>query len=310
MSDDNDRTASLMTPARLAQLRARPAPAASPAAWLDQLASDAGSGHVRRLLDLHRQLAAPLQETDAAPLRRAVSGLLAAVEGLDFALLQPRGWLARATGKGKAAAATFGGQVARAERASEDLAEALRDLQRRQQAQGALVERTALEFDVEVRAIEKIMDQGARWLQDMRNQLKARETAADAAAERQKIEEDTRRCELLVARLKQLRVAAVAAQDVVAQCRAAVARRLALLRQLHELAAAQGPSCEREWAALVQEGAAGGCARDRVDAARQAQRAFAGKLRQADADGAALLAQEQGLAQALAAAQQALQAAA
>ena len=39
-------------------------------------------------------------------------------------------------------------------------------------------DRTLLEFEVEFRAIDKIIDQGTRWLQDMRNQLKAREAAA------------------------------------------------------------------------------------------------------------------------------------
>ena len=60
--DDEDRTASLMTPAKLAQLKDRPKPASSPAAWLDQLATDAGSGHVRRLVDLRKTLPAQLRE--------------------------------------------------------------------------------------------------------------------------------------------------------------------------------------------------------------------------------------------------------
>src|SRR4051812_16356720 len=39
MSEDHDRTASLMTPGKLAQMK--PRPAATPAAWLDRMASDA-----------------------------------------------------------------------------------------------------------------------------------------------------------------------------------------------------------------------------------------------------------------------------
>ena len=48
--EDFDRTASLMTPAKLAE--SRPKVAASPAAWLDQMAADAGHQHVRRLAEL------------------------------------------------------------------------------------------------------------------------------------------------------------------------------------------------------------------------------------------------------------------
>ena len=83
MSDDSDddRTASLMTPAKLAQLKVRPTPATSPAAWLDQLAADAGSGHVRRLLDLRQQLEAQLRERDWRALAQACAALRDAYVG-------------------------------------------------------------------------------------------------------------------------------------------------------------------------------------------------------------------------------------
>ncbi|MDB5946570.1 MAG: hypothetical protein JWQ33_1596, partial [Ramlibacter sp.] len=47
---ETDRTASLMSPARLAQLK--PKPATTPAAWLTQMAADAGHLHVNRILEL------------------------------------------------------------------------------------------------------------------------------------------------------------------------------------------------------------------------------------------------------------------
>ena len=52
-ADEQDRTASLMTPAKLAQFK--PKPAASPAAWLDQMAADAGAINMLRLSELRRQ---------------------------------------------------------------------------------------------------------------------------------------------------------------------------------------------------------------------------------------------------------------
>ena len=169
---DDDRTASLMTPARLAQLKVRPKAPSSPAAWLDQMAADAGSGHVRRLADLRGQLEAQVGERSYDGVLAATEALGIALSQLDFALVQPKGWLARAAGKGKEAAAGFKTGYERVGRAGDDLNDEVQALARKHQAQLALAERTLSEYEVEVRAIEKIMEQGARWLQDMRNQLK------------------------------------------------------------------------------------------------------------------------------------------
>lgn len=310
MSDDTDRTASLMTPAKLAQLKMRPAPAASPAAWLDQLAADAGSGHVRRLSDLRKQLETQVREADCAGVRSACSSLAGALGKLDFALLQPKGWLARATGKGKEAAAEFASRYEHSLRAGEDLADELRGLQRKHQVQGGAVERTVLECEVEIRALDKIMEQGARWLQDMRNQLKAREAAGGDAATLQKIAEDTNRCELLVTRLKQLRIANSAAQNVVEQCRAVAARRVALLESLQKTLDGDWKSGQRKLAAVAEQATATGSAEEGVDEARRAQEKLTVVLQQAAADCAALQTQDQSLVEALAGLQQPLQAAA
>ena len=229
MADDSDdRTASLMTPAKLAQLKVRPQ-AASPAAWLDQLAADAGSGHVRRLVDLRGQLEAQARAHAYGAVHSAMEALAEALERIDFDLLQPRGWLARATGKGKAEGAGFAARYERSVRAGEDLKDEIRELQRRAQAQAGAADRTLLEFDVEVKAIEKIIDQGARWLQDMRNQLRTREALGGDTAAMQSMRADAARCELLVARLKLLRAASSAAQQGVEKTRNAAKRRAALL---------------------------------------------------------------------------------
>ena len=309
MTDDDDRTASLMTPARLAQLKVRPMPTASPAAWLDQLATDAGSGHIRRLLDLRRQLEAQLGDPRYADAAGACTQLAAALDEVDLSQLQPRGWLARAAGRGKEAAATFRSQAAHCGRAGEVLATQVRALQQRLQAQASGVERTLVECEVEVRAIEKIMDQGARWLQDMRNQLKTREGAGGDAATLQTLQEDTRRCEVLVARLKQLRSADAAAVQAVEHCRAAAPRRAALSASLQQLLDTHWKEASRQLDALGDRAGTGSAA-EAPEPARKALRRLADALRQGAGDAAALQAQEQALAGELAALQEPLQAAA
>jgi len=307
---DEDRTASLMTPARLAQLQVRPKPAASPAAWLDQMAADAGSGHVLRLIELRQQLEAQLRESALRGVTGACQALHDTLEKIDFSLLQPRGWLARATGKGKEAAAGFLAQHERAGRAGEDLADEVRELQRRQQTQGTAGERTLLEFGVEVRAIEKLMDQGARWLQDMRNQLKARQAQGGDAAAQQQMDQDAARCELLVARLKQLRTVHDAAREAAERCKATAGRRSALLASLQRLLDEPCKAGRQQLEALAEQATATGSASEGVDRARRAQQELQSALRQALQDCGALQVQEQAAADVLAGLQAPLRASA
>jgi predicted nucleic acid-binding Zn-ribbon protein len=233
MSEDPDRTASLMTPAKLAQMK--PKPAASPAAWLDQMASDAGHMHVRQLKALSTQLADQAAQRDYGPVAQSLAALADAMPRLDFTLLQPKGWLARATGKAKSAADEFIAQHERIAEAIKGVKQQSQSLLKASGGQVSATERTLVEFEVEWRAIEKILDQGARWLQDMRNQLKTRQAAvADAEAQRQ-IDEDAARCEILVQRLKKLRAVAAASQQAHQQAQSAAARRAALLQALQQL---------------------------------------------------------------------------
>lgn len=310
MSDPDDRTASLMTPAKLAQLRNRPAPAASPAAWLDQLAADAGSGHARRLVDLRRQLEAQAREDRYGAVQAALEALRAAGGDIDFEVLQPKGWLARATGRGKEEAAAFLAAHGRIARAVEELQDQAHALGRKLQAQAGGADRTLMEFGVEVRAIEKIIDQGARWLQDMRNQLKAREAEGGDAEAHKRIAEDAARCELLVARLKQLRAANSAAQQAAERSKAAATRRAGFLALLLQMLEGEGKGWQERLAPVVAEARASGAAKQGVDAARTAQQelqvAADALLRECEASRA----QDEALAQELAELDAPLQAAA
>jgi outer membrane murein-binding lipoprotein Lpp len=310
MSADDDRTASLMTPAKLAQLKVRPAPAASPAAWLDQMAADAGSGHVRRLAELRAQLEAQLRVEEDAPFAAARDALAQALDQLDFAQVQPKGWLARATGKGKEAVAGFLAQADRAQHAAEDLEQEARSLQRKWQAPAGGNDRAVVEMEVEVRAIEKIMDQGARWLQDMRNQIRERQAASTDEAVQQQAREDSARCELLVTRLKLLRATSAAMQQALVRCKALPARRQAVLEALQQVQEGEVRRWHKKLARVVDQATATGSAAEGIDSAERAVQELRAALDQLARDGEALRAHQQSAADELGAASAPLQAAA
>lgn len=310
-SSDDDRTASLMTPAKLAQLKARP-PAASPAAWLDQMAADAGSGHVRRLVELRQKLEAIVRarEGEFRTMGTTCGALHGALGELDFSLAQPKGWLARATGKGKEAAAGFQSQFKRVQQAGEDLADEVQAAGKQQSVQRTNVDRMVLEFEAEVRAIEKIMEQGTRWLQDMRTQLKTRQAQGGDAAVQQQIRQDEARCELLVNRLKLLRGVTTATQAALERCRGTLARRAALLASLQQLVDTEWKAARQRIAPVAEEVAASGAADEGVERAQRASTALQTALQQAGQDCAGVQALEQAAADELAGLQGPLQAAA
>jgi hypothetical protein len=308
MNDPDDRTASLMTPAKLAQLKTSPKPASSPAAWLDQLAADAGSGHARRLVDLRRQVEGQVRERDYGQVRIALEALGTELPKLDFDLLQPKGWLARATGRGKEAAG-FVAHYERLLRAGEDLGDEVQALQRRQQLQGTAAERSLVEVEVEVRALEKIMEQGTRWLQDMRNQLKASEAQGADEAARKLIAEDAARCELLVGRLKQLRAAVSAAQKALEACRAAVGRRTRFLEGLHQLRAGEWAAWQKQVGQVADEAAGSGSATE-LGRAKAAHQEVQAAIKQVTKECLRIEKKEQALADELVALHDPLQAAA
>lgn len=311
MSDSSDdRTASLMTPAKLAQLQTRAKPAPSPAAWLDQLATDAGSGHARRLVDLRRQLEAQVRERDYEGMRSALHSLYEDLKKLDYDTVQPKGWLSRTLRLGKEEAAGFLAQYERILRTGEDVAEEVATLQRRQQAGDAAIERTLAEFDVEVRAIEKIMEQGTRWLQDMRNQLKAREPQREDPAVQQQVREDTARCELLVARLKELRAAVSAAQQVAERSQAGMARRAGFVQALQQVLDGEWQAWRRQVEPVAAELVASNSTSESLGAARGAHQEVQSAMKQAARDCMQLQKQEELLAADLAASHDPLQAAA
>jgi hypothetical protein len=291
---DNDRTASLMTPSKLAQVK--PRGPVSPAAWLDQMAADAGHQHVRRLAELRKDLQAQAQRRDISPVIPELDRLCEALPRLDFGLLQPRGWWARTTGKGRTAGVEFAGQFEQIAQVAQGLVAQAQAVQKSQQDKPA--DRALLELEVEFRAIDKIIDQGTRWLHDMRNQIKEREAAAADKPGQEQIRDDAARCEILVARLKALRAVSSAAQQAHQQGQGAVARRASLAKLVQQLSADV-----KAWRANISAlasaaGNAGGKPLN-LDDAMESHRELQLRIKQAIADCTQLQAQEKVLVESL-----------
>jgi hypothetical protein len=237
MDDDEDRTASLMTPAKLAQVVSKPKAPVSGSAWLDRMASDAGHQHVLRIGELRGELQKQAGKRDFSALASDLALMAQALPQLDFGLLQQKGLLARLSGKSKSAGAEFAVQYDRIEAAAEELLDQAKLLQGRQAEQAGGTDKALLEFEVEFRALDKIIDGASRWLQDMSKQLKEREAQGGDAAAVEQIRQDAQRCELLVGRLKLLRAVSSAAQHCQQQAQSAAARRASLVQALQNTVA-------------------------------------------------------------------------
>ena len=242
-----DRTASLMTPAKLAQARAQK-PAASPAAWLDQMAADAGHLHLRSLAGLVEVLQTHALARGHGGLAGELEALHEALPSLDFQLLQPRHWWARTTGQGRAGDAEFATQLEQVESAAVKLSARTDQLRKTHPAESAATDRALVEFQVEYRAVEKVAEQGTRWLIDMQSQLKARQAEGGDTGGQQQVREDAARCAILVQRLDQLRATGLAAHQAWTRASEAAAQRA----ELHQLLLA----CDlKGWRAKVEAAA-------------------------------------------------------
>lgn len=303
---DPDRTASLMSPAKLVR---QPNAGASPAAggrWLDHMAADAGHLHVEHLAQQHMVLAPQARPHAMSGLRADLQALERALGAIDFSLLQSQGWLARARGKEKDAVSEFSGQVQAAQTALAAVAGHAQTLQQRATAQAQAIERAMLDLAVEFQALDKIVDQGARWLADMQSQLKARHADASDEAARAAVKADAARCETLVRRLKVLRGVGGAARQAHEQFRAAAASRAALVATLEQVQAQEGKAWQARIAPLVAEGKPGALS---LEGPTEAQQALLARLAQAAAGAQHLAAQEESLAADVARLGQQLQAA-
>lgn len=295
---ESDRTASLMSPAKLA--KGIPKPAASPAAWLNQMAADAGHVHVKRIGELGELLQEQAGSAELAAVASQLERLSAVLPGLDFSLLEPQGWWARTTGKSRTSGIEFSQQFEGIEEAMRFVAGLATTLCKEQQADAALVERALVELGVEYRAVEKIIDQGARWLQDMRTQLKLRQVAADSVQDQQLVLEDSQRCDILVERLKLLRAICNACAKVPELTRANAQQRLSLAQSLQKSLAAEVKTWHGRVSAVAAAATSGKGPTLGLEGPIECHQALQSSVRKAVAGCGQLLEQEQALAQSLA----------
>lgn len=272
-----DRTASLMTPGKLAQVDRSKAPVA-PSVWLDRMAADAGHLHVQRLAELAGVLQTHAGARRHGAVLAGMDEMLQALPQLQFDQLQARGWWARTTGKGKSAGAQFAAVFDSVDTLAAGLGAQMEGLAKNAQAEAAATDRALVEFEVEYRALDKVVDQGARWLQDMQSQLKARHAAAVDAPGQQQIRDDAARCEILVTRLKLLRDAIGRAQQSHQQALATSVQRQASLRNIQ--------ACKlKEWraglSALSATVADGSAPESQVESALAAQAGLASGMAEA-----------------------------
>lgn len=294
-----DRTASLMTPSKLAQIQ--PKSAVSPAAWLSQMAADAGHQHVRRLRELREEVEAQALQRDDSALASELGRLAEALPRLDFGLLRDRGWWARATGKSRSAGALFAAQFSQIEALLAPLAAQAQAMEKKQHDEATACDLTLLEVEVEYHAVDKIIDQGARWLHDMRNQLKVQQGTTDDPAAAQRTKDDEARCEILVARLKTLRAVRSAAQRAHGEGANAAARRASLVKMLRQSLAPGLKDWQGRLSTLAAAATDAGARELSVDGPMEAHRDLQLCLKQVIADGEQLHAQEAALAQSVAA---------
>ena len=299
-SSNDDRTASLMTPAKLAQVSAARKPF-SPTAFLDQMAADAGHQHVTRLSELQADLQEQAGASRGPDIQPVLERIAQALPSLDFSLLQSQGGLwASLTGKNRNAGAGFATQVEGIDALVKALPAELALVGRQQQPHAAASDRSLVELEVEYRALDKIIDQGARWLQDMRNQIKTREAQAGADAEAQaQIRDDAARCETLVARLKALRACVAAARQVHQQVSAVADRRATLLAGLQKAMGGEAKEWRSRLGTLAGAAAEGKVAGLNLDGPRDAHKALRRRLDKLLAECEQLRTQEEALAHSL-----------
>lgn len=253
---DHERTAAIMLPSKLAEL----APVKKASAWFDQAADQVGEAQIDHLTATLKTLQANLRSDTGTPVSVALDALQRSHVALAFDTLQSRSWWARATGKARSAGAEFADQVADVVAALDRTDTLANVFQTDHAARVANDERLAVEMELDLRALDDLVDKGAKWLQDMQAQLKQRHAAAQDDAQRQGVRRDAARCEALVVRLKALRGVGATARKVLTPLREAQVQRLAQVQGLKQ----DLPRASRAWrarlvalAAAVEDGVDG-----------------------------------------------------
>lgn len=302
MDPQEDRTASLMTPAKLAKVAGAGSATVAPSQFLDRMAADVGHQHLQRLGELRQGLQAhgqgELEQAEQAA--AALERMRDAMPQIDFAPLQERNWWADLTGKSRSTGSAFATSFDKVDEVAQELGATMGALQRRQTQRTTAQDRTLVEFNVEYQALDKVIHQGARWLQDMRNQIKARETqGADAGSEQGRADEA--RCELLVERLKLLRAAAASAHQAYEKVLGTAQRRAEFAQATTRVATVHLQAWRSSLSAVASAASGGKVAAPLLDEAQKIQDKLRRKLEALLADAGQLRTHEAELVAQLAA---------
>lgn len=303
MDSQEDRTASLMTPAKLAKVASAGSAAVAPSQFLDRMAADVGHQHLQRLGELRHDLQAHGQgELEQAEQAAAVlERLREALPQIEFAPLQERNWWADFTGKSRSTGAAFAASFDQVDEVAQELGATVAALQRRQLQRATAQDRTLVEFNVEYQALDKAIHQGSRWLQDMRNQIKARQAQSGDAGVQQQVRADEARCELLVERLKLLRAAATASQQTYGEVVATAQRRSEFAQAAGRVATVHLQSWRSSLSAVASSAAGGKVPAPLLEEALTTQDKLRNKLQALLADAGQLRTHETALVAQLAA---------
>lgn len=297
MDSHEDRTASLMTPAKLAKVASAGSATVAPSQFLDRMAADVGHQHLQRLGELRQALQVhgqgELEQAEQAA--AALEHMRDAMPQIDFAPLQERNWWADFTGKSRGTGSAFVSTFDKVDEVAQELGATVAALQKRQVQRGTAQDRTLVEFNVEYQALDKAIHQGARWLQDMRNQIKARETQAADAGAAQQARADEARCELLVERLKLLRAAAAASHQAYEEVLATAQRRAEFAQATTRVATVHLQSWRSSLSAVASAASGGKVAAPLLEEAQKIQDKLRRKLEALLADAGQLRTHEAAL---------------
>ena len=149
------------------------------AVWVQAQLRDIEQNQVQRLDQLRARLQAEAFQWDHKPLAQAILGLQSAGRELQFLPLR-QGWIARLLGRHRVAHTQFIVAHARVTALAAEVRTQLGQMAACHEDRAAGPRRALLEIDMEMKTLEKWVDQGVTWLQDMCTQLaEARQQGRD-----------------------------------------------------------------------------------------------------------------------------------
>jgi hypothetical protein len=192
------------------------------AAWVGQLLEDVRRTHVARFQQLRPKLQSDAFAWDNALLTHSVQGWLAASRNLDFQLLRRRGFWARLTRGAEGAAREFGrtyeGVLSAAAKARQEFEMLSRDYRAHTSSERRLI----VELDIESRALNREIDQGADWLVELSCTIEKADELRGFST----------RAMALSGELKRLRAASTLGREITLLGQNVLERRTALLEML------------------------------------------------------------------------------